>query len=510
MATTTYNIALQTEANKFKFYQITDNKVRSTSVVERNADDGKLSCNCTEYRFADDSVCRHTTCITDDVTVWDKGFERKEKGSRSKPVPVLFDSETPIEWTGEETLTHIMLLGKGAVVHAVHPELPDLGASALLDFLTMGNMPKVKVDPDNPRYINPARIHAECEKSSDSSKSLESTQVKQAGKKVDPVTKVTIVVETVSEEETLAVDFATYAETTEQQDEESYELVKPEDWASVKRPAPSTFFVTPENWLTAVYCALHGCRVLVTGPSGCGKSELAYYVSRLCGMPPLTAVNFGAMQDPRSAIIGNTTANVDGTIHNLSRFAQAIQKPGMILLDEISRDQTGAAQNILLPLLDNQGYLAIDEDENCPVIHKHERTSFFATANIGMEYTGTEALDIALIERFDFHIHMTWAPRDKEKDILLKRCPGLKPASADQLVDLAGEQRKLHEEGDMSKSISTRMLLAAGTAVGRGMPYEMALSGSVINKFEADGGDSSEQTQLRQLVQRKGGAKKRK
>ena len=72
-------------------------------------------------------------------------------------------------------------------------------------------------------------------------------------------------------------------------------------------------------------------------------------------------------------------------------------------LDELSRAGRDAF-NILLPLLDGQGYLPLDEAEDAAVVHRAPGVSFLATANLGMEYTGTEPLDLALKDLSLIHI----------------------------------------------------------------------------------------------------------
>ena len=200
------------------------------------------------------------------------------------------------------------------------------------------------------------------------------------------------------------------------------------DWRLAKPPADE-FFVTDEVWEQLCYVVNRGKNVLLTGPSGCGKSELCYRVAEAAGRA-IEPFNCGAMSEPRSSLIGNTHFDREkGTWFAESRFVRAVQKKGTcLLLDEISRSGRDAF-NILLPLLDAQGYLAIDEAEGAPVVKRAESVMFFATANLGMEYTGAEPLDKALADRFPVVIAIDFPPLDQEFALLSWRCPGPEQSS---------------------------------------------------------------------------------
>ena len=260
--------------------------------------------------------------------------------------------------------------------------------------------------------------------------------------------------------------------------------------------------MTDEVWEQLCFVASRGKNVLLTGPSGCGKSELCYRVASAAGRP-IEPFNCGAMSEPRSSLIGNTHFDRQkGTWFAESRFVRAVQKTdSCVLLDEISRAGRDAF-NILLPLLDAQGYLAIDEAEGAPVVRRAERVTFFATANLGMEYTGAEALDKALADRFPVVIAIDFPPRDQELTLLVRRCPGLSEQAAKHLVEVAARQRELTAEGEFIGPISTRSLLAAGEQVGAGMPIENALKYCILNRFSSDGGDVSERAKVLQIFQR--------
>ncbi len=269
----------------------------------------------------------------------------------------------------------------------------------------------------------------------------------------------------------------------------------------VAKPHEEEFYVTEEVWEQCAYGVEHGRSVLVVGESGCGKTEVCYRIAQAMGRP-LVAMNCGAMSEPRSALIGVT--HLDGrrgTRFMPSRFARAFQcRMTCLLLDELSRAGPEAF-NILVPALDAQGYLALDESEDASVVRRASGVAFLATANVGLEYTGTERLDRAILDRFPILIEMAFPPPVHERRVLLHRCVGLSEHDAERLVAIADRQRTLAHEGEFVGSVSTRALIAAGEQVGRGVAFDIAFKYCVLSRFSTEGGEASEQVKLLQIAQ---------
>jgi nitric oxide reductase NorQ protein len=267
-------------------------------------------------------------------------------------------------------------------------------------------------------------------------------------------------------------------------------------------PGEDQFFVPQDVWEQLCYAVHHSENVLLTGPSGCGKSEICYLLACAAGKR-VEAFNFGAMTEPRTSLIGNTHLDRrTGTRFAESRFVRAVQDPSAcVLLDELSRAGRDAF-NILLPLLDGQGYLALDEGEDAAVVRRMPGVIFLATANQGMEYTGTEQLDLALKDRFQVNISIEFPPPERELAILRKRCAGLAEQPARRLLKIAQRQRELARDGDFVGMVSTRALLAAGRQVAAGVPVENAFRFCILNHFSNDGADTSERARLLQIFQK--------
>lgn len=263
------------------------------------------------------------------------------------------------------------------------------------------------------------------------------------------------------------------------------------------------FHVDPEHWNILTSCIKNNINILLLGPAGCGKSELARLAAKACGKND-HAFNMGAMSEPRSSLIGNVHFNKEkGTWFSQSRFVKAISNShNNILLDEISRCNSDAT-NILLPLLDDQGYLALDETEETAIINKANDVNFVATANIGIEYSGTNVLDRALSDRFSVILDLNFPTETVETEILIRRT-GVNPKIAEKLSVLAAEQRRQYLCSNFPFGVSTRMLLAASNLIVFGLPMESVLSSTITNHFSNEGGTESYRTKFKLLIQKLG------
>jgi nitric oxide reductase NorQ protein len=485
-------LVFQVGKDRFQVFNVNNWRVRSENLVQiENAGSPstqKIKCDCNLYRFED--KCQHTKAIAAAITEI-KTFARNNEWS---------PHEKAIDWRKtDKRFVLILDESKKEVIAAVHPEVGNLSAFNLVWLLTSDEVPNdIQKEIDDPKsVINPLRIYAECKASADKGLSLIDGAVMAAGKLVPTLR---------FEDAPIERDFDEKLTEAGSPVETQVQAPPVNDWKSVKRPAPGVFYVSPDDWEQMIYTMYHGGNVLLTGPSGSGKSELAYIAAKATGVP-ISAFNFGAMQEPRTTLIGNTHFDKSkGTWFAESRFVRAVKDSRhVVLLDELSRDKGAAAHNILLPLLDRQGYLALDESETSPIIKKGAGVSFIATANVGAEYTGTEALDKALRDRFDTVIDITFPPKDYEIKILMSRAKGLRAGDASRMVEIAVKQRHMADvDGEFVERISTRMLLAAAKRVGDGMSVEAAMKYCVVNQFSNEGGDASDRTKILQVIQKGG------
>jgi len=267
---------------------------------------------------------------------------------------------------------------------------------------------------------------------------------------------------------------------------------------------PENLIISDVKWKYLVRSVLRGNNLMITGPAGCGKTLAVSTVAKAMERP-FFYFNLGATQDPRSSLIGNTHFNKDtGTYFADSTFVRAIQTEGaVILLDELSRAHPEAS-NILMTLLDEtQRYRRVDESPSSPVVEVAKGVSFLATANIGVEYTGTREMDRALKDRFMI-LEMDVLTKEQQASLIKQVCPTISESVINILTGIYNQIQNEVESGSgkISTGISTRTILAASSLICDGFSIKDSIEVCVFPYFSNDGGLDSERTYVRQIVQK--------
>jgi hypothetical protein len=234
---------------------------------------------------------------------------------------------------------------------------------------------------------------------------------------------------------------------------------------------------------------------LLVGPQGCGKTSVAYEFAAKTGMP-LLKMNCPLVREPRDWF-GAKRAENGSVFWDKALFAEAIAQGGLVvLLDEITR-ATPNVLNSLLPLLDWTRESYIEEAKE--KLKVGPRTFFFATANIGAQFTGTFKLDSALADRFGAIVECSFLPEQDESELLVKRS-GISQDVANRLVRVANMVRNENQtSGKLTETISTRVLLDVARLY---VPLkETAFRFTILPKFSADGGKQSERAQVIAFIQ---------
>lgn len=260
------------------------------------------------------------------------------------------------------------------------------------------------------------------------------------------------------------------------------------------------FYVSEEDWTILVMNIICHDNTLLTGPAGSGKTEL---VRRACEKMnvPCYVFDMGSMYDPVSELLGTPRPDSGGKfVFDYSRFSQVIQKPGVVLLDELSRAQP-SVNNILLPCLDSRRKLNVENaySNGLREIDVHPECVFFATANVGDQYTGTKELDRALVDRFDI-MEMSYLSEDKEIEVL-KKVWKISNSEARTIVTVAQTIRSMKARGEIETSISTRETLRAAKLVSRGFALKDALPKAILPLFPAEN-NNDERERIRMTMQR--------
>jgi MoxR-like ATPase len=137
--------------------------------------------------------------------------------------------------------------------------------------------------------------------------------------------------------------------------------------------------------------------IMLLGPSGSGKTTLPILLANELGIPVLK-MDCGTVRDPEEWF-GKRGASGGATYFEPSSLVKTIIDGGVIILDELNRVQP-YIQSTLYGILDDTRQVVIHEN----VVKVNPKTTFIATINEGLKYSGTFRLDEALRQRFDMFI----------------------------------------------------------------------------------------------------------
>ena len=258
--------------------------------------------------------------------------------------------------------------------------------------------------------------------------------------------------------------------------------------ANLKAPTidKDGFHVNDRDWYMLVRNIKSRRNTMMIGPTGTGKTELVMLACKRLGIE-CNVYDMGSMYDPVSGLLGVHRLVKGGvSVFDYAKFTQDIQKPGVILLDELSRAPV-TTNNILFPCLDSRRMLPVemaggDDLRSIPV---HPDCVFVATANIGAEYTGTMSLDRALVGRF-LPLELDYLPVANETYLLTERC-GINKEKSSNISHVAATIRSLYKKQEISCTVSTRETLAAAQLVADGWTAMEAMEMIFLPMFEGWG-----------------------
>lgn len=261
-----------------------------------------------------------------------------------------------------------------------------------------------------------------------------------------------------------------------------YEKITSDAKLSAPTSTGDGFFVSNDDWRLLVRNVQKHINTMIIGPSGVGKTSV---VKELCSRLGLQLHTFdmGAMIDPMSSLLGVHRLEKGGSVFDYAKFTQVIQEPCVVLLDELSRAPLSSL-NILFPCLDDRRCLSVDIAGSKDVrdIKIHPEVTFIATANVGAEYTGTNSMDRALVNRF-FPLELGCIPSIEEEKVLIKRT-GITADKSKLIVKIANNIRSLSNKQEVSTSLSIRETLMVAGLVNDGWNVGKAMEMIYLPLYE--------------------------
>lgn len=257
------------------------------------------------------------------------------------------------------------------------------------------------------------------------------------------------------------------------------------------------FYVEDKKWKYIVRNILKKKNSILVGPTGTGKTEIILRIAKVLGLE-CNVYDMGSMQDPLTDLLGSHRLENGSSKFDYAKFVSDVQKPGIIVLDELSRAPM-MANNILFPCLDSRRTLPVEiaDSKSQRSIKVHDDCVFVATANIGVEYSGTNEIDAALLNRF-LPVQLDYMPSEQEVQVLMVRT-GVDKKTAEKLINIVSKVRKEYSDGNITKSVSTRETLELAEMVVDGFSIVEAFE-FVINQKYMKGTYSDEYMYVKKLI----------
>lgn len=232
----------------------------------------------------------------------------------------------------------------------------------------------------------------------------------------------------------------------------------------------------------------HPQNLMFLGPSGSGKTDGARYLAALVGLP-FTKIDAASMIDAADWFGTREVVEENGTSvtrYSPSDFVNAIQHPGVVLIDEANRVRDDV-RNVLLPIMD--GTHRVTNPLTGETLEKDPRCFIILSGNRGLAFTGTYAIDPALMTRC-LVVDFDYIDIENEVKIAIEST-GCDEETARLFVRFANETRERAKADPDITPMSTREVIEATRLVARGLSADLAVRFATLNAASAEGGAAS-------------------
>ena len=233
--------------------------------------------------------------------------------------------------------------------------------------------------------------------------------------------------------------------------------------------------------------------ILFLGPSGVGKTDGAAFLAAMVGLPFLK-VDAASMTDPEAWFGTREVVVEDGasaTRYVPSALVEALQRPGVVFIDEMNRVDD-EHRNVWLPLLDGTG--RVTNPLTGTVIERHPHCFIIMAGNRGLQFTGVSAIDPAFMTR-SLVVELDYLAEDDETRVAIE-ATGVDPSTARCFAKFAGETRERAKVEPDFIPVSTREVIEASRRVARGLSRDLAAKFVILNAASSEGASASVRQEL--------------
>lgn len=207
-------------------------------------------------------------------------------------------------------------------------------------------------------------------------------------------------------------------------------------------------------------------------------------------------IDCGTIKTPQDWFGTREFIEGEGTKFIPSSLVEYLQKPSIIVLDEINRT-TPDCHNSIFRILDGNREVHILALKKTIKVHPH--SIIIATMNEGRSHTGTYMLDSAITDRFEiFELEI---PTKKQMVKLFhKRFPSINNEYLENLASLTHKLNELYVNEEINVKIGLRPSINSCKLIVKENKFIDILEQTFVSKFDGSGGIDSEQTLIRQTI----------
>lgn len=217
--------------------------------------------------------------------------------------------------------------------------------------------------------------------------------------------------------------------------------------------------------------------LLIKGPTGCGKTRFVAHMAARLARPLITV----ACHDDLTAadLVGRHLIGDGNTVWSDGPLTRAVRQGGICYLDEVVEARKDTTV-ILHPLTDDRRILPIERnnEELCAP------PEFMLVVSYNPGYQNL-LKNLKPSTRQRFIAIQFYYPKEETEIAIIMRETGIDRTLAHQLVQIAGQFRRLHQH-DLDEAASTRLLVYAAQLIVAGCDPLLACQAALVQPLSDD------------------------